>query len=194
MAFGGKDVSSEQVSKYIRGGVHEVTIKGVKGEVNQNGTPMILIEMYLRSADSTASSTFRFPMSPNAEDSSLKKIRHIVTKVAKDEAYLNAKGDSVEEYGESLNEILAGQSLRMKFTSEEYLKQDQTVGVRANIGLPNFAEAIQEGAEKPVVSEADSKLVYSVNNKYDYKKLTVVPDNSIAGDFSQEKAANDLLF
>ena len=182
MAFGGKDVSSEQVSKYIRPGIQNVTIKSVVGETNQNGNPVIKMSFTL--VGGTDATDFRFFMSPNAEEVSLKKIRHIVTKVAKDQDYLDCKGDTVEEYGANLNELLAGKSLRMKFTGEEYLKQDGNVGVRSNVGLPNFAEPIEDGAEYPVVAEENSKLVYDKSSKYDFKKLAVTPSTTVMDDGS----------
>ena len=63
--------------------------------------------------------------------------------------------------------------IRIKFRGEEYLKQDGTTGVRSVIGYPEFAEAIQEGAEYPVV--AVTKMTF--NPDTDIKKLVKLPDN-----------------
>ena len=177
--FGGQDVQEVNKPKYIRPGVHEVTIKSAKGETNQNGNPTIVFTMHLLDGDAEATTDFRFYLSEKAQATSYKKIRHIFTKVVKDADYLAATATSVEELGEVYNNKLAGNSLRIKFRGEEYLKQDGTVGVRAVIGLPEFAEAIQEGAEYPAVS--DTKLTF--NADADIKKLAKQPDAETSGGF-----------
>lgn len=63
--------------------------------------------------------------------------------------------------------------MRIKFRGEEYLKQDGSVGIRATIGLPEFAEAIQEDAEYPAVPV--TKMTFSAD--VDIQKLAKLPDN-----------------
>ena len=71
--------------------------------------------------------------------------------------------------------------MRIKFRGEEYIKQDGSVGVRAVIGLPEFAEAIQEGAEYVPVSKTN----LTFNSELDIKKLAKLPDSEFkAGDNS----------
>lgn len=179
--FGGQDVQEINKPKYIRPGVHEVTIKSVKGETNQNGNPTIVFSMYLVDGDAEATTDFRFYLSEKAAVVSYKKIRHIFTKVVKDADYLSSKANSVEELGEVYNNKLAGNSLRIKFRGEEYIKQDGSVGVRAVIGLPEFAEAIQEDAEYVPVSKTN----LTFNSELDIKKLAKLPDSEFkAGDNS----------
>ena len=115
----------------------------------------------------------RFYLSEKAAESSYKKIRHIFTKVTTDAEYLAAKAGSIGELGEVYNSKLAGKSLRIKFRGEEYLKQDGNVGTRAVIGYPEFAEAIHEGADYPVVPV--TKMTF--NPDTDIKKLAKLPDN-----------------
>lgn len=177
--FGGQDVQEVNKPKYIRPGIHEVTIKSVKGETNQNGNPTIVFTMHLIDGDAEATTDFRFYLSDKAAATSYKKIRHIFTKIVKDTDYLNAKADDIEGLGVAYNNKLAGNSLRIKFRGEEYLKQDGNVGVRAVIGLPEFAEAIQEGAEYAAVST--TKLTFSADA--DIKKLTKQPDAETSGGF-----------
>jgi hypothetical protein len=177
--FGGQDVQEVSKPKYIRPGVLDVTIKSVKGETNQNGNPTIVFSMHLVDGDAEATTDFRFYLSEKAAVTSYKKIRHIFTKVVKDADYLAATADSVEGLGEAYNTKLAGKSLRIKFRGEEYLKQDGNTGTRAVIGLPEFAEAILDGAEYPVV--ADTKLTF--NAEVDVKKLTKQPDAETSGGF-----------
>ena len=178
--FGGQDVQEISKPKYIRPGIHEVTIKSVKGENNQNGNPVITFSLYLKDGDAEATTDFRFYLSEKAQTSTYKKIRHIFTKVVKDVDYLQATASDIEELGTVYNTKLAGKSLRIKFNGEEYLKQDGNTGVRAVIGLPEFAESIQEGAEYAVV--ADTRMVFNADT--DVKKLTKQPDaDSGAGFF-----------
>lgn len=173
MTFGGQDVQEINKPKYVRPGIHEVTIKSVKGELNANGNPTITFSLHLVDGDADATTDMRFYLSEKAAESTYKKIRHIFTKIVKDVDYLAAKADSIEELGEVYNNKLAGNSLRIKFRGEEYLKQDGSTGVRSVIGYPEFAEAIQEGAEYPVVSV--TKMTF--NPDTDIKKLVKLPDN-----------------
>jgi hypothetical protein len=185
--FGGQDVQEVNKPKYIRPGIHEVTIKSVKGEVNQNGNPVITFSLYLKDGDAEATTDFRFYLSEKAAPTSYKKIRHIFTKVVKDADYLSSKANTIEELGEVYNNKLAGNSLRIKFNGEGYLKQDGNTGLRASIGLPEFAEAIQDGAEYPAV--ANTKLVF--NEDRDVKPVAKVPDTD---SFTAPTTANDLPF
>jgi len=173
MTFGGQDVQEISKPKYVRPGIHEVTIKSVKGELNANGNPTITFSLHLVDGDADATTDMRFYLSEKAAESTYKKIRHIFTKVVKDADYLAAKAENIEELGEVYNSKLAGHSLRIKFRGEEYLKQDGSTGVRSVIGYPEFAEAIQEGAEYPVV--AVTKMTF--NPDTDIKKLVKLPDN-----------------
>ncbi len=77
--------------------------------------------------------------------------------------------------------------MRIKFNGEGYIKQDGSTGVRASIGLPEFAEAIQDGAEYPAV--ASTKLVF--NEDRDVKPVAKVPDTD---SFVAPTTANDLPF
>ena len=138
----------------------------------------------VQNTNASYSAQIRFLNSAGTEKAavtSYKKIRHIFTKVVKDADYLSSKANSVEELGEVYNNKLAGNSLRIKFRGEEYIKQDGSVGVRAVIGLPEFAEAIQEDAEYVPVSKTN----LTFNSELDIKKLAKLPDSEFkAGDNS----------
>jgi hypothetical protein len=185
--FYGKDLVMEAGSYVIvvgRGGI------GVQGATTQriadaNGNPTITLSLHLLDGDAEATTDMRFYLSEKAAESTYKKIRHIFTKVVKDVDYLAAKADNIEELGQVYNDKLAGNSLRIKFRGEEYLKQDGSTGVRSVIGYPEFAEAIQEGAEYPVVSV--TKMTF--NPDVDIKKLVKLPDN----DFFSAGPANEGL-
>lgn len=176
--FGGKDVNDSNQPKYIRPGVFNVTIKNVKGEINANGNPVILLSLYLTSGDPEATTDFRFYMSEKAQDSSYKKIRNIFKAVTTDADYLSSTANDIEELGEVYNTKLSGKSLRMKFNGEEYIKNDGNIGVKALIGF-GAAEATNEGAEYPVLSDAQSKLKF--DEVKDIKKLAKVPDTDVFG-------------
>lgn len=171
--FGGQDTPEITKPKYIRPGIHEVTIKNVKGETNQNGNPVITFTMHLLDGEEDATTDFRLYLSEKAQTSTYKKIRHIFTKVVLDSDYLQATASNIEELGEVYNAKLAGNSLRIKFNGEEYLKQDGTIGIRAVIGYPEFAEAIQAGAEYAAVET--TKMSFSAEK--DIKKMVKLPDS-----------------
>jgi hypothetical protein len=187
MTFGGQDVQEISKPKYIRPGIHEVTIKSLKGELNANGNPTLTVAMHLTAGEPDATTDIRFYLSDKAAESTYKKIRHIFTKVTTDAEYLAAKADSIETLGDVYNSKLAGKSLRIKFRGEEYLKQDGTTGTRAVIGYPPFAEAIQEGAEYPVV--AVTEMTFSPD--VDVKKLAKLPDDDF---FKPGPASEGLQF
>lgn len=174
--FGGKDVNDNNQPKYIRPGIFNVTIKNVKGEINANGNPVILLSLYLTNGDPEATTDFRLYMSEKAQDSSYKKIRNIFKAVTTDANYLNSKASDIEQLGEVYNSHLAGKTLRMKFNGEEYIKADGSVGIKALIGF-GAAEATTEGADYPVFTETKLKF----DESKDIKKLTKVPDGEIFG-------------
>jgi hypothetical protein len=187
--FGGKEVKSERLSNYITFGVHEVTIKEVIGTTTPNGNPVINVAMYLLNGNPDNANSFGFVLGGGAKEWSEKKLQHLATKIVTKDEYVAATGDTIEEYGEALNSLLSGKSVRIKFTGEERLKQDGSgITIRSNIGLPNFAEAIEEGGEYPVVLAKDTKLVFDKTNEYDYKKLIAMPDisNSTEGTTSDD--------
>jgi hypothetical protein len=183
--FGGQDVQEINKPKYIRPGIHEVTIKKVSGEVNQNGNPVLTLTLHLVDGDPEATTDFRFYLSEKAAVTTYKKIRHIFTKVAKDADYLNTKADDIIGLGEAYDAKLSGNSLRIKFNGEEYIKQDGSIGTRAAIGLPEFAEAIQEGAEYAPV--AKTNMVFNADR--DIKKVAKQPDSD-SGSFFGGNTSN----
>jgi hypothetical protein len=167
---------------YIYPGVLNVTINGWSATTNANGKELLQLEVTTVDAMSegtqNASKKFDFYFTENAQEKSLQKVKHIVTKVTK-EANIKPAND-LAGFAGMLNSISKGKSLRMKFTGEQYLYNGE-VKVSARIGLPAFAEATNPGAEYEPVADADTKLVYDENNKYDFKKLegNVVVNNEV---------------
>lgn len=161
---------------YIYPGIrNNVIIKKWHSGTTPSGTPYIAVDLV--TAEGKAANppvepkTFSFYTSEKALKQSLVKIKHIITKVNTEAAWESKSPANMEEMVEHLNDLSQGKSLRMKFTGEEYLNNAGEVKSRASIGLPEFAEAIEEGAEYPVVSNEDTKLKFDPDNQYDLKKL-----------------------
>ena len=162
-------------TKYLKPGINLTTIGTVEGITPEAGSPYIEMGFYKMEGDPEANTKVRFYMSEKGIAKSLEKIKHIATKVVKASEIDSITADTVEDYGLSLNKLLSGKSLRMKFIGEEYKNASQQIKVKTTVGLPAFAEAINEGAEYPITT--DTKLKFSENNPYDMKKLPVLEES-----------------
>lgn len=173
-----EEVKTGNNQQYIYGGVyHNVIIKEItSGESSVKKTPFVRVSMYTKEGGDQTARNFDLYMSENAAETSKKKLKHIATKIVTDAEFSEIEVDTLEEYADALNSLLKGQSLRMKFTQEDYLNNNDEVKQSPRIGLPNFAEATQKGAEYEPVADEDTKLVYDPNNRFDYKKLDVQAD------------------
>ncbi len=165
--------NSGNADLYIYPGVKRVVIEEwSKGESAQ-GTPAIKVKLITKAAKDAgkddASKEFSFYMSEKAQEMSLRKVKHIVTKVTKEENIKPAS--NADQFVAMLNSLTKGKELRVKFVGREYLNSNGEVKEAAEIGLPDFAEAVIDGAEYPVVSDEDTKLTYDKNNQYDFRKL-----------------------
>lgn len=164
--------------KYIRPGInHNVVIDSVKG-VNESKP---YIEFLFRTPKATAEEGNRQRFYMHTEGSlalNTARLKHIATKVVTESEIDNISANDIMDYGAKLNKLLSGKRLRMKFIAEEYVKADGSVGVRSVLPVQNFAEAINPGAEYPIVKDADTKLKYDENNTYDYKRLSEAPKSS----------------
>lgn len=163
---------SSKVGKYIYGGIyHNIVISDVKSGESANGIPYVEVTMHTKEGGVEAARSFNFYFSEAAAKVSMSKLKHISTKIVTLQQFEEINATSSSELAEALRELLKGESLRVKFTSEEYINQSGEVKERANLGLPDFAEAIQEGAEYPVIADEDTKLTYDKTDKYDHKKV-----------------------
>lgn len=169
------------MSYYITPSVSEVTILNIHGETpegtNFQGnprSPFLEVEMKLKGAEDKNSTRFRMYTSASMIEKTMKQITHMATRMVK-KAQLDAVGGdnlTTEQYGQNLHNLLSGKSVRLQFNSEEYKNADQEVKTKPMI--PNntwFAEAIEEGAEHPVIPAAISKLKYSRDNVYQNRKI-----------------------
>lgn len=161
-----EEVGGGNSQKYIYPGIrHEVVIKSVKEGSPEGKSPYVELEMYTKDGGPETARSFKFYTSKGDIAKTMEKIKHIATKVATQEEVTAAK--NVDD----LRDILKGKKLRMKFTGEQWKNESGEIKERALIGLPPFAEAIEDGAAYPAVANEDTKLTFDKTNKYDFKLL-----------------------
>ena len=169
--------SSKEVKPVIRPGVNEnITIGLLTEDLTPNGKKVIRVPF--TSADG-AELVIDMSMEGGAPQYTMRKIKHLMTKVA-DEDTVNAASNL-----DAVNKILRGKTLRMKFTGEEYVSQkDGKVYVKTVLGLPNFAEPMTTSKEM-------SALVYDTNNQYDLKRVNQA---TVEGNAPLKPVSDDLPF
>ena len=180
--FSTSGTEEKKSSVYLKPGISNATIGTIEGVAPDMGSPYIEIGFYKQGGEIENSTKVRFYMSEKGRTRSFEKIKHIATKIVKASVVDSIEADTLESYGSKLQNILMGQSLRMKFVGEEYVNASQQVKVKTTVGLPTFAEAIQEGAEYPVVKDGETKLKYNENNSYDMKRLETKPEGVAGGE------------
>lgn len=172
-----EEVKTGNNQQYIYGGIyHNVIIADVTKGVFKNGTESLRLKMHTKEGGEQAVKEFDFYFSEAAVKMSKTKLKHIATKVTKAANFDNMPANSLDEYIQNYAKLVKGKELRMKFIAEQYLNSNGEVKDAAKIGLPEFAEATQTGAEYAPVADEDTKLVYDKNNEYDYKKLAIQAD------------------
>lgn len=178
----------KEVNEEVKGGVNETYIyPGIRNRVvikkwthgvqaNEKKTPFVSIHLVTQEgkAANVEPKEFKFYMSEKAMPTSLAKIKHIVTKVTTQAKFESKEPSDMEELVDHLNDISQGSVLRMKFNGREYLNASQEIKEAAEIGLPEFAEAVEDGAEYPAVADENTALTFDKENKNDFQKLDVV--------------------
>lgn len=165
-------VASGGNQKYIYGGVYnDVKISNVSSGATPTGTPYLRLTMHTAEGGDQAARDFDFFFTEKAAPISMRKLKHIATKVVTEAEFETVKATNLSELVAGVAPLLKGRRLRMKFNGEEYRNAAGEVKEKATIGLPEFAEAIEPNAEYPVVADADTKLTYDKSNTYDFKKL-----------------------
>ena len=180
---------SESTSKYLRPGIeNKVIIDNVIGQEPKDRAPFIEFTFRKPESSSEEATRVRFYMSEKAVSRSMQKIVHIATKVCTREQLNALTATTVEEYGAMLNRLLRNKALRLMFSPEQYVNAKGEVKVKPTLGLPEFAEAINTGAEYAPVADGETKL------KYDEDKLMIkVKESSVPKDDSAV-VNNDLPF
>jgi hypothetical protein len=169
--------SSKEVKAVIRPGVSEnITIAGVSEGQTPNGKKIISVVF---NNPEGAELTIDMSMEGGAPQYTMRKLKHLMTKVASEDIVNSATNV------DAVNKILAGATLRMKFTGEEYVSQrDGKVYVKTVLGLPNFAEAMTTSKEM-------SALSYDPKSDYDLKKVNQA---TVEGNAPQLAKTDDLPF
>lgn len=188
MNFNTGNVTEVSSSKYLRAGIeNKVIIDNIKGEQPEGSSPFI--EFTFRKSEGTSEdgTRVRFYTSEKAVKRSMQKILHLATKVVKRAQIDALNASSTEEYGAMLNKLLRNKALRIMFSPEEYQNSKGEIKIKPALGLPEFAEAISEGAETPPVADADTKLVYNES------KLLIKARNSTPVQTDDAVLANDDL-
>lgn len=174
-------------SKFIRPGIIEnVVIGGIQAITSPNGKPYVEVLFYKDTATPEDGAKIRFYMTDATVKYSIKKLKHLATKVVSTEDFdaADKTAKTHEQFGENINKLLKGKTIRrMKFTGEEYVGTDGNVKLRSSIGLPGFAE----GADV-----TKSKLVFDETNQYDVKRLPKATTESNIG--NGQGAESDLPF
>ena len=174
---------------YIYPGVRN-NVKIVKWAAGKSAQGTDYVSVFLQTKQGKEANVepteFRFYVSEKALPTSLSKIKHIVTKVATEEKFASVQPSNVTELVEHLNDVSRGGVLRMRFNGEQYVNSAGEVKEKAVIGLPEFAEAIEEGAQYPPVANADTKLVF---DKTKHLKLLDKKDATPEAEVEQSTAA-----
>lgn len=174
-------VGGGNAQKYIYPGIrHKVVVKNLKEDKTPNGTPFIELELYTKEGGPENSTKFPLYTSEKALKYTMERLKHIATAIVKEEDVNKAK--NVED----LRDLIKGGVLRMKFHGEEYINKNGEVKEKATIPVTYpFAEAIEDGAEKPAIADEDTKLTdIDKNNQYEFKKVEVNPTPDPASDIS----------
>jgi hypothetical protein len=148
-------------SEYLKVGINsDVTIMGFTAESKEGSTPYVEISL-APTSNLESINKFRLYFSEKAASYSLSRIKHIATKCVKAAQIDAIEATTVAEYAAKLTALLKGRRLRILLNGSEYMRNDGGVGVRTELPMANFAEALSDGAEYAPVSESclpDAKI------------------------------------
>ena len=128
-------------------GIADVTITGAAfGESTVKKTPYV--EVTTENATGATHSD-QFYLSPGA----LPRLRHLLE---------DGLGYTSEQLDRDLTEdqmkaLLVGKKVRLKFSGEEYVRKDQTIGMKTTLGFGNFAENIKTPADKTALTFSEDR-------------------------------------
>lgn len=129
---------SEKVSKPLIKGftIQEVTVTGVAMGQSKSGSEQIEVGFINEAGEEH---TEKMSVTAASMKYTMQKLKHMLTKVISEE-----EANTVTSV-DSINSVLTGKKLRIKFGAREYRNQSGDVVTAAAIGLPSFAEAVVEG-------------------------------------------------
>jgi hypothetical protein len=175
----------------LREGIQTVTIHSFVAETNRNGKEYLGFKVYPKNGNPEYARTFEFyATTEKAIEYLNKKVLHIATKVVKRAQVDAIRANTLAEYAEGLNSLLAGKDVRLVFDGEEYYKGTELrIAPKLN-RVSDFAEAVVEGAEYPVVEAYKTMLKFDPNT---HIKKAVVPDtdNYMPVDMPVDMPASD---
>ena len=139
--FSSKGVS-ETGGKYIGYGITDVKVVDIDvKESDGSSTPMLYVNLQEAKGEKTVS--LRMAFSEKAQPYSMRKIKHLTTKVATE-----AELDAIEEptltaYGAALFKLIGNKPVRMKFSGEEVIGTNGKKNfIKTVVNFPPFAEVI----------------------------------------------------
>jgi hypothetical protein len=182
--FGSKETEEKVFdSKFIKPGVHEVTIAEVTGDTPEGKSPYVMFKFVDKEGKAA---DIRFYLSTGAVKRSLEKIVHLGTKLVTREQIDATDADTATEYGANLNKLLRGKKVRIKFSGEQVQGTNGKPNwFKAVIGLPAFAEEIEV---------SPSKLKFDENSKWDMKRLEATSSTEELATANTSGASDDLPF
>lgn len=160
--FSSKGVS-ESGSRYIGYGITDVKVTGIDvKESDGSSTPMMYINFQEVTGEKTVS--IRLAFSEKAQPYSMRKIKHLTTKVAT-EAELDAIEEStLTNYGAALLKLIGNKPVRVKFSGEEVIGTNGKKNfIKTVVNFPPFAEAIG-GTTLTFDSKTDIKYLAPTNS------------------------------
>lgn len=140
-------------------GIADTSITDVTfGESKQKKTPFVAVTT---ASENGALHTEEYYLSPKA----LPKLRHLL------EEGLGLEGSQLDRdiTEEQMKSMLVGKKVRLKFSGEEYIRKDSTLGIKVTIGFGNFAENMKVPKERSALS---------FNEGRDIAKTSVVTEDS----------------
>lgn len=133
---------SESGGKYISYGIRNVKFTSITAQESEGGsTPSIFINFEEVGTGKTLSS--RFPFSEKSTQISLRKIKHMLTKIVDETTADGIFASTLTEYAAAISKYLVNNTLRIKFNGEEVQgKEGKNNWFKAVVNFPPFAEAL----------------------------------------------------
>jgi hypothetical protein len=162
-------------SKFIKPGIHEnVKIEAITAPPVEDGkSPYIqfkFVDLEGKAAE------INFYMSDAAMPMSLRKIKHIATKLVEESVIDGVEAPSIPAYAKAISPLLCNKMLRVKFVGKEIQgKEGKQNWFKAALGLPAFAESM---------GTTPTKLVFTETSQWDMERLPVIPEAPVGVDAS----------
>lgn len=135
-------------SRFIKYGIREVKITGIEAKEIDVVVPSILMNFQEINSNKTVNVSFSF--SERASQFSLRKIKHIATKIVTEKDIDDINTNTVTEYAEALKKLILNKEVRIKFNGEEIdgQKNGKRNWFKSVIGFAPFAESISVSMEQ----------------------------------------------